>query len=214
VGPALLVVGLAVLIAVRVNHPYDARHPDVSTAFYQIDQDAGRAWRVSATPKLPAWSAGVLQTGGAKIAKLTHWSFRGPVDAAPAPMVTEAVPDIALAKQADGTLLLHAAPPPGARILTLQISPNTVAAIEAISGVPARYRLRPGGWTRLRWEAAPQGVDITLRPGGPGKLSVRYAATLERWPASAPPLPPRPADVMPFETSDSTTVTGVRQFTW
>jgi hypothetical protein len=214
VGPALLVAGLAVLVAVRFNHPYDARHPDVSVVGYQVDQETGRAWRFSATPKRPNWATSVLQTGGAKIAKLQHWAFRQPVDAAPAPFIVEAAPTITLAKQTDGTLLLHAVPPPGARILNLQLSPDTVAAITTLSGVPAHYRLNPGGWARIRWEAAPDGLDIVLRPGGPGKLTVRYLATLERWPATAPPLPPRPADVMPFETSDSTNVAGTRRFAW
>ena len=36
----------------------------------------------------------------------------------------------------------------------------------------------------MQWAAAPQGFDLVMRPGGPGKLKVGYVATLERWPAA------------------------------
>jgi hypothetical protein len=53
-----------------------------------------------------------------------------------------------------------------------------------------------------------------IRPGGPGKMQVGYVAKLERWPAGAAPLPKRPAAVMAFDTSDSTSVVGRRNFSW
>jgi hypothetical protein len=43
---------------------------------------------------------------------------------------------------------------------------------------------------------------------------MRYVATVEGWPAEAAPLPPRPADVMPWDNSDSTFVAGTRAFAW
>jgi len=45
-------------------------------------------------------------------------------------------------------------------------------------------------------------------------MTVDYAAILERWPQGPPPLPKRPADVMPFDLSDSTVLVGARQFAW
>jgi hypothetical protein len=214
VGPALLIVGLAVLVAVRISHPYDARHPQVSYVGYHLDQDTGRAWRFSNTPERSAWAEQVLTADGGKIVKLSHWSFRKPVDAAPAPFIQEAGPQISLDKQPDGTLRLRAVPPPGARTLLLALKPNTVVSIEQLSGAADRIALKPGAETILRWAAAPDGLDIVLRPGGPGKLEVGYVATLERWPASAKPLPPRPANLMAFDTSDSTSLTGRRSFSW
>ncbi len=89
VGPLLLAAGVAVLIAVRLVSPYDARHPQASYVGYQIDQDAGRAWRFSATPELPKWSETVLKDGGGALTKLRHWTIRGPADAAAAPFVQE-----------------------------------------------------------------------------------------------------------------------------
>jgi hypothetical protein len=214
VGPLLLGAGVAVLIAVRLANPYDARHPQVSYVGYQIDQDAGRAWRFSASPDLPKWSQAVLKDGGGTITKLRHWTFRNPVDAAAAPFVQETPPLLTLTKDPDGRLRLHAAPPPGARELRLRLSPNTAATLEEITGVPAKLALKPSGDTRLSWEAAPQGIDLVIRAGGPGAIDVGYAATLERWPAGVAPLPKRPADLMAFDTSDSTFVVGTRRFSW
>ena len=59
-------------------------------------------------------------------------------------------------------------------------------------------------------------TDALVEPaaGAPGALDVGYAAVLERWPAGVTPLPRRPADVMAFDTSDSTYVVGTRRFSW
>ncbi len=105
-------------------------------------------------------------------------------------------------------------PPPGARELRLRFTPNVPVTIEAMGGAPANLALKPGGDSRLSWEATPQGIDILIRASGPGAIDVGYSATLERWPAGVAPLPKRPADVMAFDTSDSTFVVGTRRFSW
>jgi hypothetical protein len=214
VGPILLVAGLAVLFAVRVTDPFDARHPRMSYVGYYVDQDSGQAWRFSNTPDLGAWARQVLGSDGGRIAKLTHWSFREPVDAAPAPVTPQAAPRITLDKQADGTLRLHADPPPGARSLLLILTPDTPAVVEQLGGVARRIPLKPGGKTIVQWTAAPQGFDLVIRPGGPGKLEVRYVATLESWPAGLKPLPKRPGDLVAFGDSDSASVVGTLRFAW
>jgi hypothetical protein len=214
VGPVLLLAGLAVMLAVRFNHPYDARHPGVSYVGYYVDQDTGQAWRFSNTPDRSVWADQVLRADGGKIAKLTRWSFRKPVDAAPAPVVPEAAPQITLAKQADGTLALRAIPPPGAASLLLTLEPDTPAVLEQLSGVPRHLALKPGGKTIVQWGPAPQGLDLVIRPGGPGKLKVGYVITFRGWPAGLKPLPRRPADLMAFSDSDSASVVGTRRFAW
>jgi hypothetical protein len=213
-GPFLLLVGLAVMLAVRFNNPYDARHPRVSYVGYYVDQDSGRAWRFSNTPDRSPWADQVLQADGGKIAKLTHWSFRKPVDAAPAPVVPEAAPQISLVRQTDGTLALHAVPPAGAASLLLTLEPDTPAVLKQLSGVPRNLALKPGGKTIVKWEPAPQGLDLVIRPGGPGKLKVGYVVTLSGWPAGLKPLLKRPADLMGFGDSDSASVVGTRRFSW
>jgi hypothetical protein len=214
VGPALMIVGLALTVAVRVNDPYSPRFPEASYVVYQADQDARRAWLVSATPDRPAWSQAVLRSGGGQIRKLTSWVWARPVDAAPARYVPAAAPDITLAHQPDGTLLLHAVPPPGGRSLAFGLTPNTPMTLVSIDGVAVDMPMTPGALARLRWDAAPQGVSLVLRPAGPGRLALTYNARMDGWPAGLPPLPRRPANLMPFGDSDTTYLTGSRSFTW
>jgi hypothetical protein len=214
VGPILLAAGVAMLIAVRLSNPYDARYPQASYVGYQVDQDTGQAWRISVAPELSKWSEAVLKDGGGALTKLKYWTFRKPVDAAAAPFIQEPPPVLTFAKDADGRLRLHAVPPPGARELRLRLSPNTAVTIEEMNGVPGKLVLKPGGETLISWSATPLGFDIVMRAAAPGAIDVGYSATLERWPAGVTPLPKRPPDVMAFDTSDSTYVVGSRRFSW
>jgi hypothetical protein len=215
VGPILVLAGLAVTAAVRLNHPYDARHPEATDVVYQIDQDRKQAWRVDELLMLAPWSEGVLKTGGAALTKLSGWQFRKPVDAAPAPYVDYPTPQITLAKAANGDVTLHVVAPAGARTITLHLTSNTIAQVSAIAGFPTHLSIPPGKSAAFSMAAPPpEGFDVTVHPAGPGKLDVDYAAVLDDWPKAAPPLPKRPADVMPFDISDSTVLTGARSFSW
>ncbi|MDB5450470.1 MAG: peptidase family [Phenylobacterium sp.] len=214
VGPVLIAAGVVALLLVRLDPPWDARHPQVSYVVFHIDQDTGRAWRVDVAPRPTAWSSAALKADGGAIARYEHWASHGVDRAAPAPFVQAPAPSLTLEKSADGRLVLHAVAPPGARVLNLRLRPNTSVTAVSVNGVQARLLLKPGAWTRLTWAAAAPSIDLVLQPGGPGRLEVRYAATTERWPAGVAPLPKRPADVMPFDVSDSTLVTGSRQLAW
>ncbi|MBS0361454.1 MAG: hypothetical protein JSR98_08735 [Proteobacteria bacterium] len=215
VGPILILAGLAATAAVRLNHPYDARHPEATDVVYQVDQDRKQAWRVSVLPALAPWSAEVLKTGGAALTKLESWRFNGPVDAAAAPYVDYPPAQIALAKGANGDVTLHVVPPAGARTIGLHLSSNTVAAVTAIGGAATQLPIPPTKSAAFSVAAPPaEGFDVTVHPAGPGKLTVDYAAVLDDWPKAAAPLPKRPANVMPFDTSDGTVLTGTRSLSW
>lgn len=213
-GPTLLVVGAAVTLWVRLDAPWTARHPQLTYVHYHVDQDAGRAWRMSLNSTGGPWARSVLTADGGAVAKREHWTHRRPFDAAPAKMVVETPPQISVARLADGRLSLRAVPPAGARLLALQVRPSAAAEIVSVGGLQQKLAMKPGRWTRLWWQGDPAGLEITFRAPAGGGLDVRYAATLERWPAGATPLPPRPAEVGPFHTSDSTVVTGTQRFTW
>ncbi|HEY8574373.1 M20/M25/M40 family metallo-hydrolase [Phenylobacterium sp.] len=213
VSHLLLGAGFALLIAVRLNDPWDARHPQASHVLYQVDQDAGQAWRISQYVGLTPWTRRVLADDGGALAKHRHW-LDLPLSAAPARAVSLPPPALALAKAADGALLLTVTPPPGGREVALQLRANTPVRIEQVAGLAADLAQKPGGWARVNWEAAPQPLTLRLRPAGPGALDVRYAVTIDGWPKGAKPLPARPADEMAFHTSDSTLLTGTRRFTW
>jgi len=199
---------------VRFNHPYDARHPQVTMISYRIDQDAKRAWRVSATPDRPAWAEAVLKTGGAAIGKVKGRGGKFDQDGAPAPYVETPGPEITMAKEADGRLRLHVAPPEGARVVDLVLTVDTAATITEVGGVPVHRPMKSGGDMIVRWAAAQPGYEVVIAPGGPGKLTVLYSVLEERWPPGVPPLPPRPKDVAPFDVSDSMAIEGTRRFSW
>jgi hypothetical protein len=211
-GPVLLLAGAAVTLWVRFDDPWTVRHPRLSYVQYHVDQDAGRAWRVSQASTGGDWSRAVLTADGGAVSEQRHWMEARPYEAAPARTVQETPPAIAFGPQADGRFSLSVVPPPGARILALQLRPSVDVRIEGLG--PKPLVLKAGKWNRIWWEAESAGVAIAFRAPAGAAMDVRYAATLERWPAAAKPLPPRPADVVPFHTSDSTVVTGSRRFTW
>jgi hypothetical protein len=213
-GPALIVAGLAITLAVRLNHPYDARHPQVTYVGYQLDQDKHLAWRYSQAPERTAWADAVMTAGGGKIGKLKVGSRGHTVDAAPAPYIDMPAPDLTFAKGADGRLTVHVGPPPGVRVVQLRLVANTAATLVGAGGVPVHLPMKPGGDTLIQWSAAQPGFDLVIQPGGPGKLTLNYDATLERWPDNVPPLPKRPANLMPFDLSDSILMEGTRTWSW
>ena len=213
-GPALILAGLAVTLAVRFNQPYDARHPDMTDVIYNLDQDARKAWRVSFTPQRNAWTTAVLTADGGKIGKKASGLRDQKADAAPAPYFDAPAPQLSFAKDAAGDVVLHVVPPPDGRVVDLKLTSDTAATVTAAAGVPVKLPIKPRGDALIRWSAAQPGFDVTIHPGGPGKLTAFYSVTIERWPAQAKPLPPRPQDVAPFDLSDSTVVEGSRSFSW
>jgi hypothetical protein len=212
-GLALLAGGLALTLFIRSDEPWSPRFPQVSYVGYLVDQDTGKAWRFAPPVDKTAWTEQVLGAEGGQAALTSHWAWRRPQRAAPAAPVAEASPQVALTRQPDGSLRLGVAPPIGARTLALQVRASTAAQATSLSGVPIAVALPAGKWVKIFWQA-PGPVDLAIRPGGPGRLDVRYSAGLERWPSGVAPLPARPADVMAWDTSDSTFVAGTRAFTW
>jgi len=77
-----------------------------------------------------------------------------------------------------------------------------------VDGEPARILTRPGEWSHLVWTAPKGRFVLSFRPEGHGRLEARWAVIARRWPGGAKPLPPRPANLMPWRLSDSTALTG------
>jgi len=213
-GTILLLGGLALTLVVRSDVPWSPRYPQASYVGYQLDQDTGRAWRFSPPVDVTGWTEQVLGAKGPPPKLLSHWAWRRPMRAVAAPPVAAAGPSLSLVKQADGTLRLGVAPPPGSRTLALQVRASMAAQATSLSGVPITLALPAGKWVKVNWQAAGAGFDLTIRPSGPGRLDVRYNAGFDLWPAGVAALPPRPADVMAWDNSDSTFASGTRAFTW
>lgn len=214
VGALLLAGGLGLALVVRTEDPWSPRYPQASYVGYLVDQDTGRAWRFARRNDETDWSRQVLAAPGGEAPLLEHWAWRGPHRAVAAAPVAEPAPRIALTKAPGGLVRLRVDPPSGARTMTLQIRSSVAAQVTSLGGVPVAQPLPAGQWVRVMWQSPGDGPDFVIRAGSPGRLDVRYSAGFERWPAGVAPLPPRPADVIAWDTSDSTFVAGTRAFTW
>jgi len=214
-GRGLLIAGAVVVALLRLTSPWDARHPQPSLVAYQLDQDAGRAWRIADPGRRSAWSDAVLQAEGGRIAQLRHWAWPQVIDAAPARAVAVAAPTFALAKAGGDAATLTVTAPPGARVLSLQLSSDTPRRLVKIGDAPADLLLAPGRWTRLRWTAPPAaGLALTLRPAGRDRLLLRYAVEFDAWPAGVVPPPAPPRGTMAVGRSGEMMVTGSRNLAW
>lgn len=214
VGSTLLIAGLVITLFVRSDDPWTPRYPQVTYVGYQMDQDTGRAWRFSPGFDHSSWTDAVLRGGGGKITKHAHWSWNQPMHAAPAAPLFETPPEIAVQQATDGTLNLSALSPPGSATLTLRVRSSAPGRLTAINGVATEMPLPAGKWVQVSWATARQPLNLAIRPNGSGQLDVRYVVGLARWPTGVAPLPPRPADLMAWDNSDSTFVVGTRAFTW
>lgn len=214
VGTSLLIGGIAITLFVRSEDPWTPRFPQVTYVGYQMDQDTGRAWRFSPEFDHTAWTEAALRADGGEIGKHAHWAWRRPMLAAPARPIAEPRPAMSLTRTPDGAVRLDIVAPPGGRTLNLRVRATAPGRVTAINGVPADLTLIPGQWVQVGWAAAAHPLALTIRPGGPGRLDVRYVAEIDRWPAAIAALPPRPADLMPWDNSDSTFLVGTRAFTW
>jgi hypothetical protein len=214
IGLLVLLGGLGLTAIVRSDEPWSARYPRVTYVGYQLNQDTGRAWRFAPIDDRSLWTDTVLSADGGEKAPRSHWSWRVPMNAAAARPLTSTPPDISLVRQPDGGLTFHAAPPAGARTLALQLRSSVWSRIETVAGVPDEVALPPGKWVRIYWRAPGSGLDLAIKPTGAGRLDVRYVAGIDRWPQGAVALPPRSADLMPWDDSDSTFVTGTRAYAW
>lgn len=215
VGMILLAGGLALTLFIRSEEPWSPRFPQASKVSYLVDQDTGRAWRYAPTVDKTAWTAGALAAEGATPVLTSHWAWgKQPQRAAPARAIVEPSPTVSLTRQADGSVRLAVAPPPGSRTLNLQLRMKTAGQLTQLSGVPTTLALPAGHWVKIVLQAPGPGVDLVVRPNGPGRLDVRYVAGFDRWPQGLAPLPARPADVMAWGDSDSTYVAGTRAFAW
>lgn len=214
VGMLLLAGGLALTLFIRSAEPWSPRFPQVSEVGYLVDQDTGRAWRFAARTDQTPWTHSVLTADGAQPALLAHWAWRRPQRAAPAPAVPEEATRLTAEKLPTGGVRLRAILPPGARTLNLQLRLPGGGQATHISGLPITLDMPAGHWVKVAWQAPGDGVDLVLQPRGEARLEVRSVTGFDRWPSGARPLPPRPADVMPWGNSDSTLVAATRAFTW
>lgn len=212
----VLLLGFLTVGLVRILPPWSVRHPQPSILAYVVDGATGQAKRFSLAPNPPDWVRSVLRADGGHIVKDDAPLGARTTNAfsAWAKPVTPLPPAVSLDRRIDGSLEVRIVPPAGARTVALDLRPTGRLTDATINGAPAKILAEPGQWTRVRWEAAPEGVAIGFRAKGPGVIETRYAAVTPAWPADAKPLPPRPPKVSANSISGSTIVTGEQRFTW
>lgn len=157
-----------------------------SRLYYAVDAGAGQAFWLSPDIALDPWTAQLL-AGGAPMAleRFQPWRSEVMAQAREAPLAPYRSPEIAvLADARDG----------GARQLRLQISHPDAAALgiflrpeakvlsASINGEP--FAPSSAGGVDLRYWAPPPGkLELDLRLGAAGPLSLRVVADLPRMPA-------------------------------
>jgi len=214
-GRMLLIVGAALVLWIRLDDPWSARHPRRSMVAYHLDQDAARAWRVTPKALRTAWSDATLRANGAAVAAISHWAWRQPSVAAAAPLAAISPPTVSVVRLSPDLAEVTVAPPAGVRALNLQLSSLGPARLESVGEAPAGFDLPTGTWTRLTWAAPPEGgLRLRVRARDGGQLRLRYAMVLDGWPKAVIPPSAPPAGVMPVDISGETVASGARRLTW
>lgn len=211
----VLIAGLAVLAWVRLADPWSARRPEASQVVYLQDLTAKKAFRLSLTPDRPAWADAVLRADGGKVGPHPAPMLAdGPVDAAQARLLELPAPAFAVETGADGRVLLRVTPPPGARRIALDFTANGPVEGVMIGGKASRLMSGPIRSGYIRWRGETDALEISFRPKTASAMAVRYGVLTPEWPASAGPLPARPADLAPIGESDAAFVQGDERLTW
>ncbi len=214
--PALVVlaIGAALVGAVRFRDPWTERHPMATSVFHVTEAATGKAWRVSTTPDLDDWSRAAITADGGKVEQAAFPPFaRGKAWRAPAGAGAPTT-GLSVSRTPAGEIVVEGVA--DGRLVMIEVESDPVMAA-AVNGRPVAVSrddpenqdATPSGRsrTRLRWQSDPGPIKLVLAVGrGPAKVD--WAVVSEGWPAGAKPLPPRPANVMPFDVSDSGAVFG------
>lgn len=215
---SFLLLGVVLLGVVRFSDPWTVRHPRASVVLHVHDAISGKAWRVAPTPDLSPWARSVLTADGGTISKQPLVPLtRTKVWTAPAKALPAGSAPVSATRLADGRIEI-VLPPARVSVLSLEttlplrglaIDGQAVRLIDPqTSSVSPVTQSSPQSLT-LRFSGQPVAHRLVLSPPGHGRLDIRYAVFDERWPAGARPLPARPADLMPFDLSDSSVATGL-----
>jgi hypothetical protein len=214
-GAVVVLVGVALIAFIGLHDPASPKHPRVTEALYVADLDHGRFERADPLARLDPWSKAALSADGGAIHRtgLIPLSDEPVFQADAKPIAIEKDP-VTLTTTGD-TVQIGAGP---LRRLQIGIRTTTPLTGVRIGGLPSKAFAKPGVWTYLLWQAsgtrAPSAPLVSFTAAGHGTVEVRYASIVQGWPKDAKPLAPRPADAMPWQSSDSTVEVGTLRKTW
>lgn len=211
--------GLALLVAVvltlvmRLIEPWSPRHPRPVEAVYVADLDHGRFLRASPLEDLDHWTLQVLTADGAPIRLQSLPPFARRAYVAPGWPVAVPRPDL-LETWSRRAVTLKLTPGGTGRDLYLEFKPTTPISDVTVNGLEAASDVRAGQWTILEWHAPHAPLTIVFKAPRHLELDARYAEVIDGWPSDARPLPPLPADDMPWMDSGSTVLLGSTRYRW
>jgi hypothetical protein len=195
VPSALLVAGVALVVAVRVAGGFSPDNPRPTSLFYALDADAGRAVWASFDRRPSPWTAAVLPETGEWTPLADFLGNRREVATGPAPVldlpVPTAVVEEAPAAGSGGTYRVRVVPPPGTDRLRLQLGPAASVRALTVGGREAELPTDGGEVVDLVYLAPPAGgVELTaeLAAGAAPKLAA--VAQWFRLPSEADGGPP------------------------
>jgi hypothetical protein len=187
-GMAILV-GVVLAAFIRFHDPWTPRFPKAVEPLYVVDPATNRAWRASALPP-DTWTRAVLQAGRGPIGRLRLAVMREPLWAAAEPAAAVGPPQVTTQIAADGSLVVSAAPHPGAAGLWLAFRSSAPITAVTLDGRPTGLSPKPGAWSRVRWSGADSFI-LGLRGPLPGRTKIIAAELFDRW------LDPRPLGLAP-----------------
>ena len=206
IGALVIVFGLVLFI--RTTDPWSARHPRPTQALYVVDLAGGRYLRASTLPGPDAWTRSFLVADGGPIGRASLRPIAANALIAPARPVAVVKPQVAISRDASGRVRVQLAPGGAVRQLRLDLSaagPLTDLTIDGLTVAPSTGVRR---WTHIAWDAPPpEGITAAFTAPA-GTVLVRYGELIDGWPQGARPLPPRPADAMPWMNTDGVAVIG------
>lgn len=211
VAIATLLVAAGVLTAASFTRSDPQRYPELSQVIFVADPEDSQYHRVSVLPQLSDWSRSVLGAGKGEPVRIPFptLDLTGAF-ATPTKAIANAEPVRFESSQdaATGQTVLRILAPAGTRDLRVRLKSSGVVPKVQLQGEEVPLLDEAARWSRLRWQApGPDGIELRW-PANSGAVEVQVAAGIDGWPRDAVPLPVRPADVVPWGTSDMTWVLG------
>ncbi|HYE45076.1 MAG TPA: M20/M25/M40 family metallo-hydrolase [Caulobacter sp.] len=220
-GPVVLAtILLAIILAAgstrwAMANPWSERHPQAYSLMHVTDVQTGKAWVTSPTaaPGLTLYSRQPAKA--LTEASLPPLADR-PVYVFPVPAAPVAAPTLTSRVEPDGRVSVVLTPPPGARVVRLNIKLSAAVKDVTLQGRPAAWLTRPNEWQRLRWVGPGRPVVLSFRPVKPdaGLAEVEYGTLVEAWPQGVKPPPGPAGPLAPWGTSGSTGVIGKAVVRW
>jgi Peptidase family M28 len=189
-------------VATAIAWPaFDEATPRPDSLLYVVDADhASATWR-STDPAPDAWTSRMLSAATWMPVSDVFPRSKRKLLSAPAPFVDVGRPDVdVVSDERDGdtrTLRLHIGVAAGTETLLLAVPPESHVATASVEGRAFSTEHADGWLDLVYFGPPPRGLEVTITAPAAAPIPVHLLAQLRGLPATAGPLAPRPAGVMP-----------------